>query len=171
MSRMNIDPAVVENAGRALLLPIERIEVVNGLEKTIKNHYVAEIVSAREHTSSGSGKTSLKIKLAVDFEFPEFGQQRAYIEDYLSYEPKAARKLAKVVSLLNLNPKALDTDDFEGRGLVITIRHEEFIPTRSDGSTGEIQIDNKVDYYIDVYNFQPKTEEPASDQPTHKEPF
>ena len=152
MSRLSVEPGVVESAGKPLLLPVERLDTVNGVEKMVKNVYAAEIASAREHTSKGSGKLSLKLKLAIDQFFgEELGVQRIYIEDYLSYEQKAVFKLAKVVGFLGLSPKSLDTDDFEGKFLKVTIRHEEFTPTRQDGTAGEVQIDNKIDEYIDVY--------------------
>ena len=164
MSRMNVPASAIENAGKSMLLPVETEEIVNGELKMVKTKYAAEIVSAVEHTSKSGGQ-SLKLKIAIDFKFPDIEEeQRVYIEDYLSYSQQAIFKLANVVAILELNPKTLDTTDFEGQFIVVTIKHEKFVLPATENNPDEKEIwSNKIDSYIARY--VPETSVPGKDAP------
>lgn len=128
MAKLNVDPETVLNPGKSTLLPVEEEIEVNGVMKVVQKVYIAEITGAREHTSKAGG-LALKLTFAIDLS----GGERVYIDDYLSYSPKAAFKIAKAVALLELDATKLDSDDFEGQFLKVTIQHSSY--ETNDGVT------------------------------------
>jgi len=140
MARLSINPD--ELLIKSNLLAIEETRTINGITKQVPIEYLAEIINAREHISA-KGTTSLKLRLGIDRK----GLERLQIDDYLSYSDKAKWRLANLVRLLNLSGKMLDTDDFIGSFVFLTIRHENFETRNQMGEPVSIP-SNKVNLYV-----------------------
>jgi hypothetical protein len=161
MAKMGVNPDTLDESLVTILLPVEHEEEVNGAMRKIPNRYIAEITKSREHTSTRSGGTSLKLTLAIDYQVTPEKIKRVYIDDFLPYSEGAAFRLAGLMKTLGIPTKDADTDNFIGRFVYVNIGHDEL--TLQDGSKKQT---NKITRYVGI----PSTEEiKAITQSTNQE--
>jgi hypothetical protein len=145
MSKMGFNPDAAEESLRPILLPIEQKAIVNDVETVQPICYLAEITKAKEHTNVTKGTTSLKLTLAIDVVTETGVERRVYIDDFLSYQENAIFKLAGLMKELGISPKEADTDQFIGRFVYVTVKHEKYTP-----QDGEPELRNKINRYVGI---------------------
>jgi len=147
MGRLTITEDELNKVSSTDLLPVEEDGVVNGLPTKVKIKYLGEITSSKEQISKSSGGKMLVLTTSI---WHPATHERLNILDHFAYSDKAVFKLKNLVTVLGLNPKALDSDDFLGRWVVVTIKHETFTGTKANEETGQFPtfINNKIAAYL-----------------------
>ncbi len=130
-----------------VMLPTTENVSVNGIAQQVDIKYIAEFVSVKPGVSGPNAKTPgeglLTAKLSVDF-----NNEKVYIDDIYSLSKKALWRLGEIVAMLNLDADHLDTDDFLGKYVLITVKNDEFRTKRNDKDI--IIKSNKVKSYVRV---------------------
>lgn len=144
MSKLGVDSNSLHPTSD--LLPVSTTQDVNGVMKNVKIQYLAEITAATEKTAK-SGTGMLVLTSTIDH--PE-SKERVSIDDYLSYAKSAIFRLAQLVTTIGLDEDNLDSDDFLGRMIFVTVNQQELeAKTQKDANGNPLKYKvNKIDQYI-----------------------
>lgn len=124
------------------LLPTTRMDTVNGVEKPVPIEYMAEIISFKE-VQSKAGDPQAKVVFAIPQ--PPPSMERTQIMMYLPFSRGKNFQLQRLCKVLGLKPP-LTEDDFLGKKLIVTVKHETYATKDEDPDTGKKieKTDNKI---------------------------
>ena len=124
-----------------ILLPTSETKLVNNIQTQVAIEYVGCITMAEEKQPKDTSKPAY-LKVTISILDPLSG---AYvnIDDFLTYNKRFVFRLNSVIELLGLNKKALNTEDFFNKYIVVTIKHDEWKTPK-----GENVKSNKIDRYL-----------------------
>jgi hypothetical protein len=129
------------------LLPVSTEQVINGNPTEVPIEHCGEIISAKEMDSS-KGNTMLLVNIAVPLPPPSL--ERTEITCFMVYEKGKNFMLKQLLKVLALKPP-LTIDDFLGKKVVFTIKHEDrAIANDIDENTGKARIvtENKIVRFV-----------------------